>query len=468
MRNGLLTIIAALTAVFNVSAEDAAYTMRDKLTLFDKTVFYDGYRAEVVDATVNDGILRHSNYLYARPLKDFKIDEFLKGVSDLQLDVTIGARCDNYDRMGRVSIAFVPKNKERYNPEEAARVEIARFITPFMDKNKMPDEVPYAYEINDVRPWLLNDYDHLDYEPWIELEIFGIPYDANAKIEGCADRNDTFEATVTLSGTPAESPVNTPKETLILPVYHTVAEIAGEVNFNNFNKAACDTLGVTTRTFKLNVPTDLSDAQIVMILTNHGANSGGEEYIRRQHLVYFDKDIIEVYRPGGESCEPYRKYNTQKNGIYGSRPISDLSWQIHSNWCPGQAVPIRRMHLGAVKKGDHEFMIRVPEAEFNDGKGDFRPSIYLQGVEEGIINPSAVKEIEQDTFGIEMRREGETLHLTSENEIKELNLYSYSGTMLEGRYNPGDTFSLAGYPAGAYILVVYDDSGNSRFFKLVK
>ena len=60
-------------------------------TPFEKTVFYDGYNGTVFDKDVQDGILRHANYLYAKKLTDEALNWF---GSRMDIDVTINALCD--------------------------------------------------------------------------------------------------------------------------------------------------------------------------------------------------------------------------------------------------------------------------------------------------------------------------------------------------------------------------------------
>jgi len=84
------------------------------------------------------------------------------------------------------------------------------------------------------------------------------------------------------------------------------------------------------------------------------------------------------YKPGRTSCEPFRPYNTQGNGIYGQFARADEEWQSFSNWCPGDVIDTRIVELGAVKAGAHEFVIDVPDATFAGGQGDFPFSLYVQ------------------------------------------------------------------------------------------
>ena len=475
-RNALFLIVLAILPMlsFADSGERGLYRV------FEKAVYYDGYNIDnIFDANLDDGIIRHANHLYSKKLDLAQLPE---GLSNLQLEVEIGALCDNYDRMGRVILAFVPKNADSYDPELTERIELARFITPFMNKNKRPFTVPYVYEIDDFRHILFDKDLRAKYDFWLETELFGIPYAAQKQVKGCYERNDVFEATVDFTFDAAPDGPAQPEaqalayenansapdsRTILKPIYISKSELKGNVNFNNYKEVACDTLGVTTRTFKFNLEADVEDSEIVMILTNHGANEDGEEYYRRHHLGYVDKELNLVYTPGGVSCEPYRKYNTQKNGIYqDARPES--FWQEYINWCPGQAVPIRRMHLGALNKGEHQIMIRVPDAVFVGHDGDFRPSLYFLGISDGHIIPGAVNGIHDDAGDIKLRRDGDIILIDSPARLREVRLYSFDGRLLEGRYNPGETFSLEPFPAGQYIVVATDEDFHLAYLKVVK
>ncbi|MDE6272155.1 MAG: hypothetical protein K2M31_04020 [Muribaculaceae bacterium] len=471
---GALLLLAAIAAPVAANADEftlpADYS---RYKVFDKVVFYDGYISDrIVDGDLEDGTLRFSNYHYARPLN---VEEVLDLGCDFRLEVIVGALCDNYDRMGRVMLAFPEAGSVNYDPQAVERIEIARFITPFMNKNKLPDEVPYIYDLDDLRQLLADPELLSGRDVWMEVEIFGIPYDANKKVKGCEQRNDVFAATVSFAGHESSAAETSQKATkipnagnpaVLTPITISKCEIHGNVNFNNYNEVATDTLGVTTKTFNFDVPADLTDAQINFILTNHGAGENGEEYVRRQHLVYVDGDIAMVYTPGGVSCEPYRKYNTQGNFIYGSSPEDD--WEEWNNWCPGQAVPTRKIQLGAMKAGRHKLMIRVPDAEFYGNDGDFRPSAYLQGVTSGKISDLSVTDLIEDSKNsISLKAEGRDIIILAAKPILELRVYSYDGTLLLGNYNPGSRFTLPQLPSGQYIVVASTEDGDSAFVKVI-
>jgi hypothetical protein len=334
------------------------------MMLMDEVIFYDGY-APTVDEPVPEGVIRHSNSLHATRFTEAH-REMLQ--STLMLGVIVGARCDNYDRIGSVHLVLVPKGTETYTPAEVDRIELARFITPFMDMNESPMTVPYEFAVDAVLPILDSDALWAEHDLWFELSIFGVPYAANDEIAGCAGRNDTQAGTLLLY---TDSMREAQEFDVLLP-------LAIGQPFNNYADGASDELGTTRKTIDFELPADAEAAQLVLITSNHGANAGGEEYIRRDHFVYLDGELALQYKPGRQSCEPFRVYNTQANGIYGPTPMTDEEWQSFSNWCPGDVIDIRIIPWGPVAAGTHEFVIDVPDASFTGGQGDFPFSLYVQ------------------------------------------------------------------------------------------
>lgn len=456
MKNLLIATLIAISAL-GVWADQFK-----TVNIFDEVVFYDGYRQEVIDKDLDDGVLRFKNSLYSVKIDPSQISDM---GDDLQMDVVIGALCDNYDRVGNVSLAFVPKGNSTYAFDEVQRIEVTRFITPFMNKNKEPKEVPYHYEIANVGR-ILRDADiNTKYDFWLEFEVFGIPYAANTQVSGCYDRNDVFEGTIDLSYTPADPTV---KETgnVIVPIFVKRPEDHGNVNFNNYNEVATDTLGVTTKTFEFEIPEDVADSRIYLIMTNHGAGNDGEEYVRRLHLVYYDDDIMLSYTPGGVSCEPYRQYNTQPNGIYGLTKKTDEQWAAFSNWCPGQSVPIREIHLGAQQAGKHKLMIRVPDARFEGNDGDFRPSLYFHGVKEGELK-AGVDQIWFEGPEIKYSVIDGILNFNTEERVREIRVHSFDGCGIKNFMYPDARVDLNDLSHDVYLITFITEDGRSTTVKTV-
>ena len=346
------------------------------ISVFNGVLYYDGYATTVNTPAPPAGVIRHRNDLYARQLTAAELQSI--GTS-LSMRVTIAAACDNYDRIGNVNLALVPKGATTYTPANVPHIELGRYITPFMDKNRSPSSVSYDYDISNMAALFKETSLNTQYDFWVELQVFGVPYAANTQIAGCSGRNDVFYGSLELT---TNAPAPAQSTNVLLPLLF-------QASLNNYQTTATDTLGRTTRTVTVTVPANLSDAALFLITSNHGANSGGEEYNRRVHYAYFDNVLRLSYTPGRVSCEPFRQYNTQANGIYGPSPRTNVQWQSFSNWCPGDKIDIRRINLGAVPAGTHSFRIRVPSAQFVGGQGDIPTSVYLQGKTSGLLSTLA-------------------------------------------------------------------------------
>jgi len=359
----VIVSIASLTCKKNNSVEEHPESASASITLFDKVLFYDGYAATVSEP-VPPNVIRVANARYATRLTDENIAR-LGGT--LRMEITVKAACDNYDRIGNVFVSMMKKGTPYEKNAVAGRIEIARFITPFMDKNKTPDEVPYTFVIDNVARLLTDEGLNGAYDFWIELEIFGVPYAAQTQISGCAGSTKTSYGTLTFVTT--KVPEAKAGQELI--------PIAAFMDFDNYKHT--DIIGKTVKSFSITTAAAVRQAKLYLITSNHGSNSGGEEYNRRKHYVYFDGVLLDTYTPGGKSCEPYRKYNTQSNGIYGRNVQSDADWASFSNWCPGDVIPIRVYDLKDVAPGTHTFKIEVPDAKFVAGQGNIPISAYIQG-----------------------------------------------------------------------------------------
>lgn len=95
--------------IFYISLCQFAFGQTSDYTLkvFDKVVFYDGYAA-TTSQPVPEGVTRLDNTRYAKKFAESERESIL---NTLEIDVTIGALCDNYDRIGGVFISLVPKDE---------------------------------------------------------------------------------------------------------------------------------------------------------------------------------------------------------------------------------------------------------------------------------------------------------------------------------------------------------------------
>ena len=454
-----LPIIAALIGLGGASLCAQEALTSDTIKVYDHALFYDGYLMEKnPDKDLDDGILRHSCSLYSTRLTDGQLD----AVGDsLKLNVFVHACCDNYDRIGNINIAFVPKGAEAYATDEVDRIEIARFITPFMDMNKEPSTVPYCYDIDYLSPILRDSTLRADYDLWLEYELFGIPYAANEQINGCEGRSDVFKGSLEFVTSSPAAPST--KGNLLIPIVIKKPEYIGS-NLNNYNEEGTDTIGKTVKSYYFDVPHDVNGGQIVLITSNHGANTGGEEYNRRWHYVYIDDELVLSYIPGRDSCEPFRKYNTQANGIYGRTKMSDSEWQSFSNWCPGDVIDNRIIYMGDVKKGEHKVTISVPDAKFRQKQGDIPVSMYFHGATDGTENagiqtPTAAPSLAK------VRIENGELLVWSDSPIKGVEIYNLSGEKMCSRVSNAP-IALGGYAPGIYLVNIDFANGITETHKV--
>ena len=239
---------------------------------------------------------------------------------------------------------------------------------------------------------------------------------------------------------------------VLVPIVMKKPEYMGH-NLNNYSEAGTDTIGKTTKTYVFDVPEDVADAQLVIVTSNHGANEGGEEYNRRWHYIYVD-ELMLSYKPGRTSCEPFRKYNTQPNGIYGWAKRSDNAWQSFSNWCPGDVIDNRIILLGAFPQGQHKVRISVPEAEFVDKQGDIPVSIFFQGLTEGtfhvgIDRPTIAPEEQQ----VNISMKGGSLQIAARETVINIELYDLQGRLYT-RLDEQKPIDISRCPSGWYLVNV--------------
>lgn len=446
MRKSLLSLISCVFLSFGFAAQAQV-----SVTVFDDILFYDGYAATVDLAThpVPDGVIRHRNDLYAKKLTAEQLAGF---GSNMTMNVTIKAACDNYDRIGNVNLAFVPTGATTYNPDEVQRIELGRFITPFMNKNIEPTEVPYTYTIDNVAKIFKDPALLAAYDIWVELEVFGVPYAAQTQVAGCAGRIDVFYGTLEFVSN--DLPISG-EGNFILPLNF-------KKNLNNYEVGASDAIGTTVRTINFTLTEPLTNAKFYLITSSHGANAGGEEYNRRLHRLFRDNVQFAQYIPGGVSCEPYRMYNTQANGIYGPTPRTNAEWASFSNWCPGQVIPIRSYETGALTAGNHSFKIIVAGAQFVDQQGYIPVSLYLQGdlpalgtESFGTLNYSLAPNPSEGIVNIE-----------SVAAVKNVKIFNMIGQQVgQGNTNQIDLMPLN---KGVYLVTIEFDNGKKFTEKIIK
>lgn len=234
------------------------------INVFSQTTFYDGYASTNTSATPAN-VTRLANFRYTKKLTDAELNSFQ---NKIHMNVTIGALCDNYDRIGGVHLVLVPKNQATYalNDANVKHMEIGRYITPFMNKNISPTSVPYTFAVDNLYSVFSSTAIRNMYDIWVELDVFGVPYAANTQVAGCSGRNDVFAGTLNFV---------TYNDPTVPNLYNNLLPLLDSNELNNYNNT--DQPGQTVRLINFNLNQSTGGATFYIITTPHGANSGGED-----------------------------------------------------------------------------------------------------------------------------------------------------------------------------------------------
>lgn len=446
----------AITLLSAMALSVAQSIADNRIEIFDHANFYDGYQVNNIPVDAPDeGYIRLNTSTNTVKLTEQQLAQIGE---KLRLVVDVFPVCDNYDRIGSVNLALVPKGTERYSVNHDAtdpvRIEVARFITPFMDKNRIGDPACYQFQVDDLSCILRDTKLRGTYDFWLELMIFGVPYAAQNEIAGCAGCNETFQGSVSL--VTDNEPAGMVNTNVFVPVTIRTGDWTETRGINNYNAKCTDEIGKTIRTYDFTVPENCADARVVLVMSNHGAGQNGEEYVRRHHYVYFDNVLNLEFIPGRRSCEPFRGRNSQGNGIYGHGVRSDAMWQSFSNWCPGDKIDVRYLDLGEVKAGKHTVRIEVPDAEFYGNDGYFPVSMYFQGDTSERLPAHPKPVVCWNNFNCDVKIAGNTLTVTSPKEFRLVEIYNNHGQlMLSSAFN---TIDISQLQSGTYqVAILFTD-----------
>lgn len=424
----------------------ASFAQSNQLNIFNKIVFYNGY-ATTSTLPTPTGVVRLANARYA---KKIEATDLSKVLNTLSLNVTIGALCDNYDRIGGAFFSMVPTG-DSITSANKQTIEIGRFITPFMNKNVSPTEVSYSYNLDHLVGVLKDPAFLQTHDIWVEFFLFGVPSAAQKQVAGCAGREDVFEGTLTFETTAGTNPKSS---SLPKPLW----------NKNEMNKTTkSDFPGTAARIVYFSNDIELKDAYVQLITSAHGAGQGGEEYVRRDHFAYFDNNQVLKYKPGGISCEPFRQYNTQGNGIYGTSAKSTSWWTAWNNWCPGDKIPNRLIKLGNVLPGKHSFKVTVPSGQFPNNDDKIVVSAFLYSDDNAVL---ANKTFEVIDYSIFPNPTTDLIQVETTAEVKGLTIYDINGKMV---LKSNETkVNISNLPNQIYMLEVELADGKKLVDKIIK
>ncbi len=232
--------------------------------------------------------------------------------ADLAARITYHAQCDNYDRIGGVFFLLKPRGEAPKATDP--RTELVRFITPFSDYNRgalatrvYPDADISAYARTLADP---------SRDVWIGIGGGSNPYDGDPCTNaGVAPdfRSVGYKYSLDFVSTKPLTPGPGTTLTAVANVSATKVPVAGA-----FNNAGAGELTGT----------------ITVIVSAHGAESGGHEYRNTQDTVTLNGKQLGSFSTMVD-CAALERYSPDGNpGIFrnnnGNNP---------RNWCPGALVP---------------------------------------------------------------------------------------------------------------------------------
>jgi len=464
-RTLLIFALCASIFSFKVYAQEP-YT----LTVFDEAVYYGMYDS-FVNTPIPDESIRLKNWCYGKKLTEDQINAI---GNRLTINVSAEALCDDYDRIGNVNLAFVPKNATSYLYEEVQRIEIGRFITPFMNNitRSSTSSVPYTFEADNIAKIVHDPTLYADYDFWIELEIYGHQGGESADQGGaqwdfrasglCRGRNDVYKGTLELVSENDPDIIQGDNYFKWLSYKFELKDYVEATVTNNLGQGT-DDLGETVRTINFSFDEEVPNAKFYVVMSNHGSNPYGEEYRNRFHEIYLDDNQLLRYRPG-QNCEPYRVYNTMPNGVYGNSTRTEATWLTRS-WCPGARIETKIVDLGDLAAVPHSFKMNVPAATFADNQGYFPMSVYVQGYSEVSAGTDKFK---ANAFSIAPNpvNDSATINVTNGQTIKLVTLMNTLGQVVMQRNSA--TVNMSALQSGIYIVKVQFDNGQAATKKIIK
>lgn len=257
---------------------------------------------------------------------------------------------------------IVPANN--YQP----LLEVMRFMTPFgvgfyNDKMelKRPPYIPvWAEEVNwqlDVSSLL----SELEQEVWL-----GIWIDTWTKEGYNVSFNLQFDET--------EGPCYKKTKTVVQPLINTVYYISPQAYPDIFSRK--DVM-VT-----VDIPVNATNIRLKYNTTGHGGHSKGDEFVKKENIIYVDGKKVLSFIPWRDDCASFRRFNPSTGTWFEEeRDVEYIDWEerkyktqkmrerisssdfSRSNWCPGSCVVPEEIPLPKLGPGSHTFTFSIPEAQ---------------------------------------------------------------------------------------------------------
>ena len=252
--------------------------------------------------------------------------------------------------------------------EYKSSIELMRFMTPFgvgfyNDEMELrrPSYIPvWEDDVNwevDVTDFL----SELEQEVWI-----GIWIDTWTP-EG-------YQVSFEFKYDETEGPCYAKTETAMLPLVNTVYYINSQKHPDIFARKDI--------VVEAKIPENAKNIRLKYITTGHGGHSGGDEFVKKENIIYVDGQKVFSFIPWRDDCASFRRFNPSSGTWFEEeRDREYIDWKeekyktkklnerisssdfSRSNWCPGSCVIPEEIALPNLNTGLHKFTFSIPEAQ---------------------------------------------------------------------------------------------------------
>jgi hypothetical protein len=245
---------------------------------------------------------RDNGRIIRRTLDLPKFDSPVKITARLKLE----SEGDPWDRFGTVYLVL---------PDSSPSVELLKFMTGF------GTGLPYKRD---------NIPDHPTVEKWAEFSLWEQDV---SHLAGLLSGEVTIEAIIDTWVNPGwmmdfdlifEEVEETVTPTWVSSIFNTTGEYWTKERFSS--EAA---------TITVDIPQGLESVKMFYLTSGHGGRSTGDEFNKKDHVIYIDDKEVLRFVPWREDGPLFRKFSPTSGKWDGDIWSSDLS---RSNWIPGDQV----------------------------------------------------------------------------------------------------------------------------------